>query len=132
AQDLAARGVLVLRYDKRSWLRGATLPRDATAKEVTVDDAVAAVRLLRQLPEVDRGRVFVAGHSLGGFLAPRIVEREPALAGLVLLAPLSRPLFEALPGQMRYLAGRDGALSELERVSLADAERQRDELRAML
>ena len=131
AYGLAERGVVVLRYDKRTWLRASTLDANATAEEVTVRDALRAVRLLRALPEVDDARVFVLGHSLGGFLAPRIAAADRDIAGLVLMAALSRPLYDAIPEQMRYLAERDGFITELERVSLEMAERQRDELRAM-
>lgn len=131
AYGLAERGIVVLRYDKRTWLRASTLDANATAEEVTVRDALRAVRLLRALPEVDHSRVFVLGHSLGGFLAPRIAAADRDIAGLVLMAALSRPLYDAIPEQMRYLAERDGFITELERVSLEMAERQRDELRAM-
>lgn len=132
AYGLAGRGVVVLRYDKRNWLRSATLPANATAEEVTIADAVKAVKLLRALPQVDAGRVFVLGHSLGGFLAPRIGERAPEVRGLVLMAALSRPLYDAVPDQLRNLAERDGLVTELERVTMEVAFQQRDELRAMM
>lgn len=132
AYGLAGRGVVVLRYDKRTWLRSGTLSADATAEEVTIADAVKAVALLRALPQVDAGRVFVLGHSLGGFLAPRIGERAPDVRGLVLMAALSRPLYDAVPEQIRYLAERDGLVTELERVTMEAAFQQRDELRAMM
>ena len=132
AYGLAERGVVVLRYDKRTWLRAATLPPDATAEEVQVRDALRAIRQLRALREVDDERVFVVAHSLGGYIAPRIGARDDSLGGLVLLAGLARPLYEALPEQLHYLAERDGLLTELERASLQEAERQRDELRSHL
>lgn len=132
AYGLADRGVAVLRFDKRTWLRASTLPPDATAEEVQVRDVLRAVRQVRALREVDDARVFIAAHSLGGYLAPRIGARDPTLAGMVLLAALAHPLFEAVPEQMRYLAGRDGLLTELERVSVEEAERQRDEIVAHL
>ena len=132
AYGLAERGVVVLRYDKRTWLRASTLGPQATAEQVQVRDALHAIRLLRALREVDDRRVFLVAHSLGGYIAPRVGARDPGLAGLVLLAGLARPLFDAVPDQLHYLAGRDGLVTELERASLREAERQRDELRAHL
>ena len=132
AYALADRGVAVLRYDKRTYLRAATLSPDATAEDVQVRDALRAVRLLRALREVDDRRVFVVAHSLGGYLSPRIAARDPDLGGVILLAGLARPLYEAIPEQIRYLTQRDGLVTELERVSLETAEHQRDELAAYL
>ena len=57
AWALAERGVAVLRYDKRTTAHAAryrALGREATMEEEHVDDAVAAVRLLRRTPGVDR------------------------------------------------------------------------------
>ena len=49
-----------------------------TVYEETMEDAVAAVRLLREDARIDAGRVFIVGHSLGGMLAGQI---ETAGAG---------------------------------------------------
>ncbi|MBK9062432.1 MAG: hypothetical protein IPL89_04450 [Acidobacteria bacterium] len=40
--------------------------------EGVLDDAVAALGVLRAAPGVDAAKVFLLGHSLGGLLAPRI------------------------------------------------------------
>lgn len=130
AYGLAERGVMVLRYEKRTWLRTGTLAPDATAEEVQVRDALRAVRQLRALRESDDRRVFVIAHSLDGYISPRIGVRDPSLAGLVLLAGLARPLYDAVPEQVRHLTGRDGLMTALETASLAEAERQRDQVRA--
>lgn len=130
AYGLAERGVMVLRYEKRTWLRAGTLAPEATAEEVQVRDALRALRQLRALRESDDRRVFVVAHSLGGYISPRIGARDPSLAGLVLLAGLARPLYDAVPEQVRHLTGRDGLMTELETASLAEAERQRDQIRS--
>jgi dienelactone hydrolase len=74
AWGLASQGIAVLRYDKRTRVYPAqfvALP-NATVKEETIDDALAAVALLRNTPNIDQHRIFVLGHSLGGMLVPRI------------------------------------------------------------
>src|SRR5689334_13050802 len=85
AEGLASRGIVVLRYDKRTRVHAArTGPlREFTPKEEVIYDAVAAVRLLLSRPDVRADRVFVLGHSFGGMLAPRIALAEPKIAGLV-------------------------------------------------
>ncbi|MHC4997012.1 MAG: alpha/beta hydrolase, partial [Planctomycetota bacterium] len=63
---LASRGIVTLRYDKRTKAHGAGLAASKTpftVRQETVDDAVAAVALLRGRPSVDKERVFVIGHS---------------------------------------------------------------------
>ena len=55
-------------------------------------------------PAIDAARVFVAGHSLGGTIAPRVAAAEPSVAGLVLLAGGAQPLQWAAVRQISYLA----------------------------
>jgi dienelactone hydrolase len=97
---LAAKGIAVLRYEKRTHAPGVTLPPKYTVAEETVDDARAAIDLLATTPGIDSKRVFVAGHSLGGFLMARIVKGTPA-AGAILLAGAARPLEEMVVEQVR-------------------------------
>lgn len=106
AEGLASRGVAVLRYEKRTRQYAANFAalKDATVKEETVDDALAAAALLRTRPEVDAARVFVLGHSLGGYLAPRIGRRDPKLAGVIIMAGNTRPLEELIVEQTAYIS----------------------------
>ena len=107
AWGLASRGVAVLRFDKVTFAH----PEQAAAKPAfTLADeylphAVAAVRLLGEHAE----RVFLAGHSLGGTVAPRVAVAEPAVAGLVLLAAGAEPVHWSAVRQIRYLASLDPA-----------------------
>jgi pimeloyl-ACP methyl ester carboxylesterase len=87
AAGLASRGVAVLRFDKRTKVYGAKMAKaDITVKDEVIDDAIAAVGTLRSNPHVERNRVFVLGHSLGGMLIPRIAAAEPSAAGFVVVA----------------------------------------------
>ncbi|MGE5487459.1 MAG: alpha/beta fold hydrolase [bacterium] len=105
AEGLASRGIAVLRYEKRTRQHAAKYAalKDATVKEETVDDAVAAAALLRERPEVNAARIFVLGHSLGGYLAPRIGRSDPKLAGMIILAGNTRPLEDLIAEQTAYL-----------------------------
>ena len=105
AQGLASRGIAVLRYDKRTKVYQKDLAgtRDMTIRQEVIDDALAAVKLLRATAGMDPERIFLAGHSLGAVLAPRIGVLDGSLAGVVLLAAPSRPMSEVVRDQARSL-----------------------------
>lgn len=111
ALGLAAAGVATLRYEKRTHAHPGefAVERGYTIEDETVADAVAAVELAASAPAVDPRRVFLAGHSLGGFLAPRIAARSPKVAGVVVLAGSTRRLEDIVVDQTRYLAGQGSA-----------------------
>jgi dienelactone hydrolase len=105
AEGLASRGIVVLRYEKRTLqyrARISAIP-NFTVQEETVEDAVNAIALLRSQPEVNGSRVFAIGHSLGGYVAPRIAEQDGKLAGIVLMAGNVRPLEDLLVEQVAYM-----------------------------
>jgi hypothetical protein len=129
AWGLATRGIAVLRYDKRSKVHGKKILADPkleaamTVKDETIDDALAAAALLQKTKGVDGKRVFVLGHSLGGFLMPRIALAAAPLrvAGFISMAGLTRPLDDTIVRQMTYLYGLAGnTLSDEDRKKLQD------------
>lgn len=104
AEGLSSRGIVVLRYDKRTHDYAATLDlQHITVKEEYLDDAIAAVNLLRSRPEVARNQIFVAGHSLGATIAPEVALKAAPVQGLILLAPSGRKFGEMNVRQMRFL-----------------------------
>jgi dienelactone hydrolase len=112
AWGLASRGIAVLRYEKRT--AACRIEGTLNINEEVTDDALAAAELLRDENRVSDGDVIVAGHSLGGMLAPRIATEDPGLAGIVMLAAPARPLPEVLVDQYEYLANLDGTVTEME------------------
>ncbi|MGH8061271.1 MAG: alpha/beta hydrolase [Pseudoxanthomonas sp.] len=125
ARGLAAQGIAVLRYEKRTKAR----PQDFvggkyTMDEETTNDAVAAVAALRVAQGIDPGKVFVLGHSQGGMLAPRIAQHSGHVAGLVLFAAPARSLLTILPEQNRYLFNADGAIDAQEQQFLDELDRK--------
>lgn len=91
AETLRDGGIASLRYDKRTCgpFNGcADNGYPPPAADVSVDDfigdAEAAALWLLDQPEVDR--VFVLGHSQGGTFVPILLDRQPDLAGGILLA----------------------------------------------
>ncbi|HEU0119924.1 MAG TPA: alpha/beta fold hydrolase [Bryobacteraceae bacterium] len=116
AEGLAARGIATLRYTKRTKQYGGRLPKTILLKEETVDDAVSAAALLRTLPKIDPKRVFVVGHSLGGYAAPRIGAADPQIAGLVLLAANVRSIGVLIDEQVKYLGAPPERAAELKNL----------------
>src|SRR5688572_6335097 len=133
AEGLASRGLAVLRYDKRTRTHASRIARlrDFTVKEETVDDAMAAVKKLRETPGIRADRVFVLGHSLGGMLAPRIAAADPSIAGLILLAAAVKPLEQSIVDQTRYMAMLDGTVSPQEEAALTEVNKLATAVRAL-
>ncbi len=111
AWGLASAGVAVLRFDKVTHAHPDQVRahRDFTVVDEYLPHALAAIRLLQAHPAIAAERVFLAGHSLGGTIAPRIAAADPSVAGLVILAGGTEPLHWAAVRQVRYLASLDPA-----------------------
>ena len=103
ATYLSANGVAVLRYDKRTLVHGLeiiqTYGSSLTVWEETIEDAIRAADLLRADPRIDNNRIFIAGLSLGGMLAPRIHASGGDFAGLIILAGSPRNLTDIIIDQ---------------------------------
>ena len=112
AEGLAKHGIASIRYDKRSFAHGLKMMKAGTitVKEETVEDAVLAADLLKQHPNVDPERVFIAGHSMGGMLAPRIDAEGGNFRGLILLAGSPRKLEDIMLYQTREMIPLSGKL----------------------
>lgn len=132
ARGLSAAGVVVLRYDKRTLVDpGPFQGRAFTVREEVLDDALAALSLLRRRDEVDPERLFVVGHSLGGLLGPRIALDDGRLRGLALLAAPARPLEDIVVDQVRYIAGLDGEIDDQEQAQIDELQRAADAVDAL-
>ena len=113
ALGLAARGIAVLRYDKRTYVHPRALAGQRVTLEVEViDDALAALVAARAYPGVDPARVFVVGHSIGATFSPDIADRDGHVAGVALLAPAGRSISQVALEQLDYLIERARAAGQ--------------------
>jgi len=127
AWGLATQGIAVLRYDKRTLVYGSQMAQlsNITVKEEVTDDAIAAISLLRSTPNIDPNRVFLIGHSLGAYLAPRIAAEVPGqLAGIGMLETPSSTLLQLILMQTEYLASLQGNLTEQEQQQIDTLKQQ--------
>lgn len=132
ALGLASRKIAVLRYEKRTkehGLKMAASHYNITVQEESIDDALAAVELLRKNERIDPKRVFVLGHSLGGALLPRIGIRDAGIRGLVVLSAPTRPIEDLILEQMHYIFMLDGSLSDIEKSQLEAIKKKVDKVK---
>ncbi|MGB3542051.1 alpha/beta hydrolase [Rubrivirga sp.] len=112
ADHLTRQGFVVLRYDERGVGESDGVPF-ASSFDDQARDLAAAVRTLKDRPEVAAERVGIVGHSVGGVHAPYVHERLERAAFLVLLMTPSAPLRDVLREQSPRMAAARGA-SDLE------------------
>jgi uncharacterized protein len=85
--------------------------------------------LLAARPEIDPKRIFVAGHSLGAMLAPRIASGDSEVAGIVIMAGNTRPLEDLIVEQVKYQSSLAGGPTPETDKTIADAEKTAAEIR---
>ncbi|MGO9605031.1 MAG: alpha/beta fold hydrolase [Candidatus Binataceae bacterium] len=117
AEGLSSRGIVVLRYDKRTHVYAKQMDlQHVTIKDEYLDDAEAAISLLRSRPQVAKDHIFIAGHSLGATIAPEVALRAAPVQGIIMLAPSGRKFGQSVVQQMRFLGeASHQQLDELER-----------------
>jgi uncharacterized protein len=107
AWALAAKGIAVYRYDKRT-----ANPTNIDKKHVddfTMHDEYAIdlkhiITAFAKDKRIDNKRIFIAGHSQGGFMLPYFAKTCPKVRGYIGLAANFSTLLEMLPYQFDYLS----------------------------
>ncbi len=115
AYGLAERGIASIRYNKRYYQYPQTATPTLTVWDEVIDDANAAIALARVTEGIDKNKIFIIGHSLGGILAPEIAKENPDIAGLVSMAGSPRKLEDIILDQNK------GAIAKMNNT---DAEKQ--------
>lgn len=110
AVGLAAKGIATLRYEKVTYEHTFKVAADPkfTLKQETVDDALRAVQLLSSIPDIDAGKIVVAGHSQGGFAMPLITaaDHNKQIDGTILLSAPSSSFTDVAVLQQEELVNR--------------------------
>lgn len=99
AHGLAERGIASIRYNKRYYQYPQTATPTLTVWDEVINDANAAIALARITDGIDKNKIFIIGHSLGGMLAPEIAKENPDIAGFVSLAGSPRKLEDIILDQ---------------------------------
>lgn len=126
AWALAEEGIASFRYDKRTYLYAERVGKDTsfTIDDEIVNDVVAAFQMIKGLNSVNSAKMYVLGHSLGGYVIPRIAEKVPEAAGYIMMSAPAEHMKEFLLEQVEYLAKEDGNLTTEERESIGTVSEQ--------
>ncbi|WP_273322537.1 DUF3887 domain-containing protein [Vallitalea guaymasensis] len=121
AYGLASKGIGVLRYDKRvfahrdKWI---SEQEKLTVYDETIDDVVYAYDYILDNKDINAWGVYVLGHSLSGYLMPRIANEIPDASGYIVFAGPSRPMEDLLVYQIPYLSNLDGKITDEEQQQI--------------
>ncbi|KQW43378.1 MULTISPECIES: S9 family peptidase [unclassified Roseateles] len=122
AEFFVSQGLAALIYDKRGVGESKGDIRDTGLNDLA-DDAIAAVRLLKQTPGVDPRRIGVWGHSQGGWVAPIAAARSSDVAFVIAQSGPSVTAAEQEIYRVETSARNEG-LSPDEVAEAADYERR--------
>lgn len=101
ARGLADKGIASIRYNKRFYQDPSLAEVTSTIYDEVLDDARLAVLLAVSDERVDSSRIYIAGHSLGGMLAPKIAQMNSEVSGIISLAGSPRKLEDIIYDQNR-------------------------------
>lgn len=108
AWGLAQEGIAVLRYEKRTASYGEnSFTKGANLDEEVIDDLLAILEEVKDLPLISSEEIYVLGHSLGGMLLPMIALRTDIPKGYISLAGPARPMEDLILEQTSYLLSLD-------------------------
>lgn len=106
AWGLAAKGIAVYRYNKRTVQFGLELAKNKnlTVNEEYLLDLKLIVKMLSKKDEIDASQIYIMGHSEGGYLLPYFAKNLSGIKGFISLAGNYSKLAELIPKQISYLA----------------------------
>lgn len=128
----AARGVVTMRLERRGIGDSEGPPPEETGLDSDIADLRAALSALRAYDFVDSGALFVLGHSIGGMIAPLLLEPGAAdcARGYVVYGSSAEPWLDCVEASARRQhtlrgeedgAGRARAMREaMRRVAVTD------------
>lgn len=139
AWGLASRGFAVLRYEKRTLVYGSKLNENPklyesfTVRQESIEDALAAVKLLKSEKTINPQKIVVLGHSLGGLVIPRIAGegKDLDIAGFVIMAGAARKMEDIILEQTKYIFNLDGTISAEEEKQITETNKVREKIKTL-
>ncbi|MBE5960453.1 MAG: DUF3887 domain-containing protein [Lachnospiraceae bacterium] len=123
AYGLAERGIASIRYNKRYYQYPELAGNEITIYDEVLDDVGYAIEFAKVNTLVDGERLFIAGHSLGGMLCPKIASDHKEVIGFISLAGSPRRLEEIIYDQnMKILETMDNVTEEYKESVKAELE----------
>ena len=100
ADDLTRKGYLVLRVDDRGVGQTTGEVKTTTTRDFA-GDALVSLDYLKSLPEVDKSKLGLLGHSEGGMIAQMVAAQRNDIAFVVLLAAPGEKVIDLMTDQNR-------------------------------
>lgn len=107
AEGLAKKGIASIRYDKitYAYLNEIANNYDFTVYDEVVNVALSAANILKNDSRIDTKNIFILGHSLGGQLAPIILNEDDSINGAIMMAGTPRHILGILMDQVMSFQG---------------------------
>lgn len=121
AEGLATQGIAAIRYVKRTMLYPQSFDNKYTLKEEVEEDLQKVLEYAENLPEIDKSKIYIFGHSLGGMVAPRFATQHPQIRGIILAAAPARAIGDIMVEQYQYLEKATQDTSAQAKKVFADA-----------
>ncbi|OTY12883.1 hydrolase [Bacillus mycoides] len=106
AEGLASKGIAVLRYNKRTYEHGLKTQYSPfyTVDKETTDDALLVTHFLQNEPMIDKNQIYILGHSQGGMMIPRIIEKNQNqnIAGAIVMGGAAQAFTDNVLDQLEY------------------------------
>lgn len=118
AHGLAKWGIATLRFHKRFYQyppQNAEQAAQITVEQEILADARAALAWASRDERLNQQCILALGHSLGGYLMPRLAAEQTMLRGIIIMNGPWRPIAEIFAEQKRTLLANNAALNDLQK-----------------
>ena len=107
AEQMYQEGISSYRFDKRTFTYPESFNDSSTIDDEVCNDILSIVNHFKSNETYKNYELIVVGHSLGGYLIPRIASKTTNIDKLAVLAGSARPLETLLEEQFIYLNSID-------------------------
>ncbi|EJS46594.1 hypothetical protein ICG_05669 [Bacillus cereus BAG1X1-3] len=75
-----------------------------TVDKETTDDALLVTHFLQNEPMIDKNQIYILGHSQGGMMIPRIIEKNQNqnIAGAIVMGGAAKAFIDNVLDQFEY------------------------------
>lgn len=118
ASGLAEKGIATIRYNKRFYQYQNLAPKDLTIQDEVLNDVNFAIDFAYNNENLNKEKLYVLGHSLGGMLAPEIAKNNKEVTGIISLAGSPRNLEDIMLDQNKEGLDKMTDLTEEEKAAI--------------
>jgi dienelactone hydrolase len=118
--ELAKEGIGVFRYDKRTKVHGDKIINidEFTLYDETIEDCIYAFDFIKNNSNINASKIFILGHSLGGYAIPKIAKEIKEADGFIIAAGPVRNMEDLLVEQYEYICGLDEKITDEEQNAI--------------